>query len=87
MEKIFYGKKIYAKNALHFVSIAPETISELRMYFSIAINSLVFDKNFYGKNFYAKNAFLFVSIAPETISELRMHFFIAFNSLTFVKSE
>jgi len=44
MEKNFYGRKIYAKNALHFVSIAPETISELRMHFSIAINSLVFDK-------------------------------------------
>jgi hypothetical protein len=34
-----------AKNALFFVSIAPETISELRMYFSVAFNSLTFVKN------------------------------------------
>jgi hypothetical protein len=29
----FYGKKICAKSALFFISIVPETISELRMRF------------------------------------------------------
>ncbi len=37
-------KKIYAKNVLFLVSIAPETVSELRMHFPVALNSLTFDK-------------------------------------------
>ncbi len=39
-QTIFTEKKFYAKNALFFVSIAPETISESLIYFSVAFNSL-----------------------------------------------
>ncbi len=38
-DKNFYEKKFCEKN-LFFVGIAPETISELRMHFYVALNSL-----------------------------------------------
>ncbi len=53
--KKFLRKKIYAKNALLFFSIAPETISELRMRFYVALISLSFNKNEQKKYFYGKN--------------------------------
>ncbi len=69
--KKFLRKKIYAKNAFLFVGIAPETISELRILFPVAFNSLTFVKNLYEKiftekNFYAKKLSKFVGKVPET---------------------
>ncbi len=64
-------KKICTKNAFLFVGVAPETISELRILFPVAFNSLTFVKNLYEKiftekNFYAKKLSKFVGKVPET---------------------
>jgi hypothetical protein len=39
-----FTEKIDAKNVLFLVGLSPETISELRLHFSVAFNSLSSDK-------------------------------------------
>jgi hypothetical protein len=81
-------RKKFCEKKIFFVGIAPETIPELRMHFSVMQKKFYgmhsrlryslrryTDKNFYEKKFAKKNL-IFVGIAPNTISELRTHFFV-----------